>query len=747
MARIGIDLGTTNTVVALVYDDGPHVVPRGRGRVIPSVVHFRGGARAGDVAVGEEADRVEAGGCVVRSVKRLMGRTHDEALSEGSAAYFPPDSGAVRLVRRGRGDLGLALVGEDGGGEVLWPHEVSAEVLSEARRHAESALKTGVSEAVITVPAYFGGPHRQATLDAARLAGLEVFGDLLDEPSAAALAFAPRLGFAPGEPVLVVDWGGGTFDATVQTSDGREWLQAAIDGDRVLGGDDLDRALLALALGRSRLSPAVAGDAANHWRLLRAARAAKELLSQKDEAHVVCPRLLDPGSGKRASLAVTLRRADFEHEAAPLLDRAAEIVERCLAGPDVDRGAIRKVLLVGGSSRIPAFRRRMAALLPAARLCDDVDPMQSVALGAALYASDRPKIARISPFGYAVLGEDGAREEVIPPGTEAPTPEYGRFGVPASTRYAGQTVYRLTLVPFTRHGSRVHDHRAQRLFARGVPPSAAGTRVDVEVWLDSDKTLRGACHVDGRPDGLPLEGRDEGPDALFSSLNDATLDAESRLEANRRRDGGLIEALALAAERARGVAAGRDRQQAERSLEGLRDVLEQLEARRRSQAEAGSPDELARRRVREWVPVFETELLAVFWDHIPEPQRDEAIARIRALRVMLQTAAPASDLYRGLDGVKDALFEGEVGTVLKAAYCSWLLGVPGRLAEALRESVGEAREALRRGDRAAFEAALSDLRGSLAETEGVLRRYWATDSVVDAAPDLVVLRGGGARGD
>src|SRR5262245_8438157 len=137
MARIGIDLGTTNTVVALAYDDGPHVVPRGRGRIIPSVVHYPDAAGGADVVVGERADNREAGGCVVRSVKRLMGRTHDEAVKQGSERYFPPYSGPVRLVRRGRTDLGLGLHGPDGPPRIVWPHEVTAEVLREARRHAE----------------------------------------------------------------------------------------------------------------------------------------------------------------------------------------------------------------------------------------------------------------------------------------------------------------------------------------------------------------------------------------------------------------------------------------------------------------------------------------------------------------------------------------------------------------------------------------------------------------------------------
>src|SRR5262245_60031620 len=297
MARIGIDLGTTNTVVAMVYDDGPHVVPRGRGRLIPSAVFFRWEQGPSDVVVGEEAERWMAEGRVVRSVKRLMGRTYAEAVQENSAKYFAHDQGTVRLVRRGGHALGLEIHRPEAEPRVMWPHEVSAWVLREAKAHAERCLERTIEVATVTVPAYFRDPHRAATLDAARLAGLEVVGDLLDEPTAAALAFAPVVGFKPGEPVLVVDWGGGTLDITVQLSKGTDWLQAAIGGDLTLGGDDLDRALAEWALERAGLAPAVLREEQNRWMLLKAAREAKERLSDRPEATLACPKLVEPQGG------------------------------------------------------------------------------------------------------------------------------------------------------------------------------------------------------------------------------------------------------------------------------------------------------------------------------------------------------------------------------------------------------------------------------------------------------------------
>src|SRR4029077_3537581 len=154
---------------------------------------------------------------------------------------------------------------------------------------------------------------------------------------------------------------------------------------------------------------------------------------------------------------------------------ALERVEACLESPDVSRRAIRKVLLVGGSTRIPLFTRRLAELLPGARLHDEVDPMQAVALGAAIYAHTRPSIARICPYGYAVVLDDDSRIDVVPPRSGVPTPPELPFGLPMQTRYTAQTVYRLRVAPFEDERGERRYHEPRRLFARGLPPSAAET--------------------------------------------------------------------------------------------------------------------------------------------------------------------------------------------------------------------------------------------------------------------------------
>ena len=282
--RIGIDLGTTNSAVAMLYDDGPSLVPRGAMDPIfePSVVLFD--QRSDDWIAGGDADHAVAH--AVRSIKRLMGRTHSDAMAQDAERHF--GSRSQKLVRLHHDDLQLQLLDDDGSQvAAVWPPEVFAHVLKHLKTRAESALGTTV-EAVVTVPAYFADAHRAATLEAARLAGLTVLEPLLDEPTAAALAFSRIVGLAVGEPLLVVDWGGGTLDVTVLVSDGNGFTQVAIDGDLNLGGDDLDLALADQILNRKELSLDLLQDPVNRYTLLKEVRSVKHRLSENAIGTVNC---------------------------------------------------------------------------------------------------------------------------------------------------------------------------------------------------------------------------------------------------------------------------------------------------------------------------------------------------------------------------------------------------------------------------------------------------------------------------
>ena len=737
MSTIGIDLGTTNTVVAMVYDDGPHVMPRGGGLIIPSVVRFEGGS-TGPPVVGEVAERMPA--AAIHSIKRLMGRTYAGAIEEGSERFFASDEGG-RLARALAGDLQLEVNAGWPQPKRFWPHEIQAHILREAKAYAERCLKRPVTGATITVPAYFGDPHREATLDAARLAGLELVGHVLDEPSAAALAFGSIVGFGLHEPILIVDWGGGTLDVTVQVSDGREWQQLAIDGDLTLGGDDLDLAVARLALRKARLDEALLRDGVNQHELRRAARRAKEALSSKEETLVEAPRLLHPDTDQPVRWpAVQITRHELEAEIAPLMEAALDTVGRCLEHRDVARDRIAKVLLVGGSSRIPAFRSGLAALLPQARLHDDVDPMHSVALGAAIFANTKPTLARICPYGFDVMHEDGSRTELIQANSEIPTPDFAHFGLPAFTRYAAQTIYRLTLSSFAERGGVKVPLQTQRLFGRDLPPTAQGTRVDVEIWMDENKTLQAVCHVEGHPQAITLDSLDKQGRMLFSDVLDANLEAAAVLEANQEADGGLVSRLKAGFEMSHSALESRSHAHAETALRVLEDVRDQIADRQQWARSAGQPAaERVRQRIAGWIALLEQELLPAFWNALPAETRDGAIEGLRALRVMIQTGAPPEALEARFARVRDTLeTDDATGAAIQGFRDSFLLGMPTRLCASLRRTSLALRDAVAANDAAAVRQAQAALSALRAEGTAAWDSWQDSDALVDAAPDLVV---------
>jgi hypothetical protein len=373
--------------------------------------------------------------------------------------------------------------------------------------------------------------------------------------------------------------------------------------------------------------------------------------------------------------------------------------------------------------------------------------MEAVALGAAIYANDRPEIGRICPYGYAFVDEEGGVHDVIPPESPIPTPEYGHFGFRFETRYAAQTVYRVTLRAYTEASARRSFHERQRLFARGMPPSPAGTGIDAEIWLDEHKKPQVACYVQGDMEPRRMEGREEGPEELFMRLSSLGLEAEAKIEANQAAGGELIDSLRGALGLGTAATESRDRAQAEGAVQLLQDNLEQLDAKRAAgQEDHLSIDEKAQRRAMEWVPIFENEILPKFWDLLSADQRAGAIERLRAVRVMAQTGAPANSILSSLDEVKEQLFATEGGPLVRAWYGSYLLGMPDRIASDLRTRALRCR-AVWTGDPSERRAALAALHETLAESDAALKRYRATSSVVDASPDLVIPAQGAGRGD
>ena len=371
---VGIDLGTTNSVVAIAREGRPAALHDESGRaLVPSVVAY---PASGGILVGEPARLLTAREPrnVVASIKRLMGRgAADLHAVAGVLPYeIEPGSGETDMVK-------LRI-----GGKARSPVEISAEILKALRSRAEAALDKKIERAVITVPAYFDDAARTATRDAARVAGLEVL-RLVNEPTAAALAY----GLDKGAEGLyaVYDLGGGTFDFSLLRLEKGVFQVLATGGDTALGGDDFDRAIAERMLAERRkdgLDGAI--DEAAVKAALALARQMKEQLSEREQA-----------SGRLEIAGVpsfhALGRADFDALIEAAVKRSIDISVRVLADAGMKADEIHGVVLVGGSTRVPLVRSAVAGMIGKPPLTD-IDPDEVVALGAALQAEALTEIGR-----------------------------------------------------------------------------------------------------------------------------------------------------------------------------------------------------------------------------------------------------------------------------------------------------------------------------------------------------------------
>jgi molecular chaperone HscA len=357
---VGIDLGTTNSLVGSVRGGRPYVMPDERDRtMLPSVVHYRADAEplVGDVA---QAMAAKHPADTLVSVKRFMGRGRDDAAGDAARARY-------RLAETTEGMVRFMT----SGGEVS-PVQASAEILCTLRERAESTLGGDVEGAVITVPAYFDEAQRQATKDAATIAGLPVL-RLLNEPTAAAVAY----GLDSGEEgvIAVYDLGGGTFDISILRLHRGVFEVLATGGDTALGGDDFDAALAQWLLEQSGSPELAAGE---FRQLQTLARQAKERLSECPEAAVDLSPIL-PGGG-----VITVSREQFEALIQPLVRTTLRACRRCLRDAELD-GEVDNIVMVGGSTRVPLVRAAVAGFFGREPLVD-IDPDQVVAIGASIQA-------------------------------------------------------------------------------------------------------------------------------------------------------------------------------------------------------------------------------------------------------------------------------------------------------------------------------------------------------------------------
>ena len=477
---VGIDLGTTNSLVAICDAGGPRVLADAQGRaLLPSVVRFLAGQ---EPVVGHEAraHAVEHPTETVHSAKRFMGRGFEE--SRPLAQGLP-----YRVVEGPRG-----LAAFEVGGRLVTPQETAALVLARLRATAEAALGTPVRRAVVTVPAYFDDAQRQATRDAARLAGLEAV-RIVNEPTAAALAYgigASRARRTTSETIAVYDFGGGTFDVSVLQlvpggpDDGDFFQVLSTAGDTRLGGDDIDERLMELLTEeiRAAFGAKIAFPPAARQALRLLAERAKIVLSDAEQSEFA----IDLGDGR--VFRRVLRRQELEALAAPLIERTLEACRRALrdaGGPEIDR-----VVLVGGSTRIPAVRAAVRACFgrePYAAL----DPDTVVALGAAVQASVLEGGRRdlllvdVVPLSLGIETVGGAMAKLVVRNTSIPTRATEMF----STSVDGQTNVGLHVLQGEREMAA--DCRSiARFELRGIPPMPAGIpQIEVEFLVDENGVL------------------------------------------------------------------------------------------------------------------------------------------------------------------------------------------------------------------------------------------------------------------
>jgi molecular chaperone HscA len=478
-ANIGIDLGTTHSLVAVVLGGKARCLLDEEGSaLLPSAVRVE---EDGTLLVGRTAREEAAShaGRTFTSVKRFMGRAPSDCSADAQLFRYDMDPSETRYVRFRAGSRAIT------------PVEVSAEILKVLRARAVECLFGEPGGAVITVPAYFDDAQRQATKDAARLAGLEVL-RLLNEPTAAAIAYG--LDKRPSGRFAVYDLGGGTFDVSVLELDDGIFQVLSTAGDTHLGGDDFDRALAELVL--ETLSLQTLPDA-EHRALLLAAERAKRELSTQDTAEV-----------NVAGRSVTVTRAAFEARIASTLARTGSAVKQALRDASLTADDIDAVVLVGGSTRVPAVRAYVEHLFGRAPFCD-LDPDQVVALGAAMQAdilsghsslADDMLLLDVIPLSLGLELMGGVVEKFIPRCSPIPVNAHHTF----TTHVDGQTSIDLHVLQGDRELAR--DNRSLARFKLGVPPLPAGVpRVRVEFTVDAD----GLLAVSAREEHTGLEARCE----------------------------------------------------------------------------------------------------------------------------------------------------------------------------------------------------------------------------------------------
>lgn len=468
---VGIDLGTTNSLIAVVREEDkqPVALKEIDGlSLVPSIVYFND---IGDTTVGEPAKQllIQEPGRTIYSVKRLMGKSYKDVSDDtGFFAYKILDDDTDSLVKVQVGDRFYS------------PIELSSQILKELKQRAEHILKTPVNKAVITVPAYFNDAQRQATRDAGRLAGLDVL-RIVNEPTAASLAYG--LGMKPDEEktIAVYDLGGGTFDISILKITNGIFEVLSTNGDTYLGGDDIDRALAKhwqQTLGLTDEELNTHKTIAQELRLT--AEAAKKHLSSNDSY-----------SGTVGEQPVSITKADFNELITPLVTRTIDSCKNALKDAGLNTTDIDEIVMVGGSTRVPLIKHSVSELF-GKQVHDELNPDEVVALGAAIQAdilagnNTEMLLLDITPLSLGIETMGGLMDVLIPRNSKIPTTAGRQY----TTQKDGQSGMRISVYQGER--DLVQDNRKLAEFnLTGIPAMPAGlAKVEVNFLIDADGILK-----------------------------------------------------------------------------------------------------------------------------------------------------------------------------------------------------------------------------------------------------------------